>query len=231
MATVPFPITGTTTDDIRPQVYELIRDLYENKIGGADLGDVFSLPGEVLTLVLSTPGGLTKSGNKLGVQVTSDGGLQINSNGLLIKVVSTGGLETNASGLGIKLDGPSLSLSAAGLKATAGLDYTIINYSDDKVLTNNDFYKIHVMDVSAGIRTFWLPDITSGHIGAWITLGRRGTTNSLKLYAAGTNKILNSNAGSYIDCNDTHFDYSTIELFVIANGQWSTKSMGVWNSY
>ena len=39
-------------ESLKSQIFELIRQLFEEKIGGADLGDVFSLPGEVLTLVL-----------------------------------------------------------------------------------------------------------------------------------------------------------------------------------
>jgi hypothetical protein len=101
MANVPFPLTGDTADEARWQTFELIRQLYEEKIGGADLGDVFSLPGDVLTLTLADASGLTKAGNVLAVEPTSTGGLQVNANGL-----------------GIKLDGATLTLTAAGLKMT-----------------------------------------------------------------------------------------------------------------
>jgi hypothetical protein len=232
MPSVPFPITGTSNDDIRQQVYYLIQDLYENHIGGADLGDVFSLPGEVLTLVLATVSGLTKSGNVLSVQVTSDGGLQINANGVLIKLVSTGGLETTASGLGIKLDGSSLTLSAAGLKVTpTDKKYTVQNYNSDTLLTSADLEKIHIMDVSGGERAFWLPDVSATDIGDWLTIGRNGTGNLLRVWAGGTDVILNSNAGSYIECTDALHDYSMIELVVIADGQWIAKSYGIWSTY
>jgi len=121
MANVPFPISGEDLEDIRYQIYELIRTIFEEKIGGADLGDVFSIVGDVLTLVIATAGGLTKSGNELAVDAYSAGGLQTNSNGLSVKVLSTGGLETSASGAGIKLDGATLELSAAGLKIASSL--------------------------------------------------------------------------------------------------------------
>lgn len=228
MATVPYPLTGEST---ATQVYELIRDLYENKIGGADLGDVFSLPGEVLTLVLSTPGGLTKSGNQLGVEITSDGGLQINQNGLLIKVVSTGGLETTASGLGIKLDGASLSLSAAGLKVTpTDKKYTVQNYNADTILTSLDLEKIHIMDVAGGERAFWLPDVSATDVGDWLMVTRKGTANLLRVWAGGSDVILNSVAGHYIESSDSH-DYSTLELVVIDDGQWVAKSYGIWSTH
>ena len=34
MANVPFPIQGDTLDEVRYQIYELIRTLFEEKIGG-----------------------------------------------------------------------------------------------------------------------------------------------------------------------------------------------------
>ena len=121
MANVPFPISGEGIEDIRYQIHELIRVLYEEKIGGADLGDVFSIVGDVLTLVLAGSSGLTKTGNVLAVDPTSTGGLQVTTDGLIIKILSTGGLETSASGEGVKLDGTSLTLSASGLKLNAAL--------------------------------------------------------------------------------------------------------------
>lgn len=64
MANVPFPITGTEEGDLKRQLNELVRQIYEEKIGGADLGDVFSLPGDVLTLVTDETT-LSKEGNVL----------------------------------------------------------------------------------------------------------------------------------------------------------------------
>ena len=102
MANVPYPITGPNLDEVRMQIQELIRQLYEEKIGGADLGDVFSLPGDVLTLVLADDSGLTKSGNALAVDPSSTGGLQIGTSGLMVKLADA-----------------TLSLSASGLTVTS----------------------------------------------------------------------------------------------------------------
>jgi hypothetical protein len=122
LANVPFPIQGETLEEVRYQIYELIRTLFEEKIGGADLGDVFSIVGDVLTLALATSSGLTKAGNLLAVDPTSTGGLQVSVDGLLTKLLSTGGLESGATGIEINLDGTSLSLSASGLRVN---DYYI----------------------------------------------------------------------------------------------------------
>jgi len=121
IANVPYPISGEDLEEVRYQIYELIRTLFEEKIGGADLGDVFSLPGDVLTLVLAGTSGLTKAGNELAIDAYSDGGLQTNSNGLSVKILATGGLEVSSSGTGIKLDGTTLELSADGIKVTEDL--------------------------------------------------------------------------------------------------------------
>ncbi len=129
MANIPYPLTSNDIGELRMQVQELIRQVFEEKIGGADLGDVFSLAGDVLTLVLADSSGLTKSGNELSIDAYSAGGMQLSSNGLAIKIIGTGGLETSASGLGIKLDGATLTLSAAGLKVTAGL-HAVVSTAD-----------------------------------------------------------------------------------------------------
>ena len=121
MGNVPFPIQGENLEEVRYQIYELIRTLFEEKIGGADLGDVFAIVGDVLTLVLAGSSGLAKDGNELAIEVVSTGGLQLGTSGISVKVVATGGLETDASGAAVKLDGTSLTVGAAGLRVNAAL--------------------------------------------------------------------------------------------------------------
>ena len=121
MGQLPFPLTATDLDDMKFQVWEILRQVYEEKIGGAELGDVFSIPGDVLTLVLASPSGLTKTGNELAIEPLSTGGVQINASGLSIKIVSTGGLETSASGTSIKCKvGGGAATDADGLYFSAG---------------------------------------------------------------------------------------------------------------
>lgn len=102
MAIVPFPLTATDEEERTSQIWELIRQLYEEKVGGADLGDVFAIPGDVLTLMLNDQSGLTKVGNKLAIEPTSDGGITVTSAGLLAKINGSGGLESTTSGLAVK---------------------------------------------------------------------------------------------------------------------------------
>ena len=100
MANVPYPITGPDISEMRAQIQELIRQLYEEKIGGADLGDVFALPGDVLTLVTGDES-LSKGGNELTVQHSP-----------------TKGTQTYADGIGVKLADATLTLNASGLSVT-----------------------------------------------------------------------------------------------------------------
>ena len=134
---MPFPLTATEIDDLKTQIWELIRQVYEEKIGGADLGDVFAIVGDVLTLVLDPDAsGLQKVGNKLAVLLPSDSGLIVNTDGIFIKDVSTGGLEVDTSGISIKLDGTTLSLSVNGLRLTDPItlaDSDVVLSSDKKI--------------------------------------------------------------------------------------------------
>lgn len=88
MATVPYPLTAQNLEELQGQIYEVIRQLYEERIGGADLGDVFSMPGDVLTLATSDSGGLSKTNNELGVKLDGTS-LTLSANGLKVTNSST----------------------------------------------------------------------------------------------------------------------------------------------
>ena len=105
MANVPYPLTASDLQELRAQIQELIRQVFEEKIGGADLGDVFSLPGDVLTLVIGDES-LTKSGNKLAAQLSATGGLNVVSDGLSVKLADTTITKT-ASGLSVTTPAPT----------------------------------------------------------------------------------------------------------------------------
>jgi len=102
MADLPYPLTAEDLETLKTQVFELIRVVYEEKIGGADLGDVFAITGDVLTLTVGYC--LEKTSNTLEVKPLSTGGLQTGANGLLILCKSTGGLETDSDGLATKIN-------------------------------------------------------------------------------------------------------------------------------
>jgi len=101
MANVPYPLVGETQDEIKRQVWELIRELYEDRIAGLSIGDVFRDMGDVLDLRLSSVPGLEKYGSPAGLQVyvKSDGGLSIASTGVYVKCKPSGHLDTDSEGL------------------------------------------------------------------------------------------------------------------------------------
>lgn len=102
MPSVPYPITAYNMDEMRTQVYRIVRDLYEERLGGLDLGDVFADEGDVLSLQVATAGGLEKSGGYLQIKNKPTGGLQSASTGEAIKCKASGGMDTDAEGLYIK---------------------------------------------------------------------------------------------------------------------------------
>lgn len=124
---------------------------------------------------------------------------------------------------------------------TANLDYykehfTVVNHNVDTVLGYGDLLKIHVMDVSGGNRIFTLPDTATAFIGHWIKLVRDGTANWLRVQAGAADRVWNSSVGGYIDCLDslgvvdTH-DYNSVNLVMVAVGQWTTPEFGIWSAY
>lgn len=100
MPEIPYPLTGETLDDLRVQTVNLFGDIYENGIGGAEVGDTFSVEGDVLTLRLHDSGGLKKVSNQLSIKLPDDSGLQLTSTGLAANNVSQGHLNTSEGSVG-----------------------------------------------------------------------------------------------------------------------------------
>lgn len=101
MSNVPYPITAESIYDLKSQVWDLIRDLYEEKIAGLNVGDVFANDGDILSLNLTTQSCLEKISGALSVNVQSTGGLSISSTGLAIHCKAGGGATVSADGLQI----------------------------------------------------------------------------------------------------------------------------------
>lgn len=113
MATIPTPINAETVSELQSQVFRLMRDLYEDRIGGLYVGDVFEEDEDYLSLALASSGGLEKVDNELQVQCKSDGGITTASTGILVQCKPSGGLDTDAEGLYIEslVEGGSLVYS------------------------------------------------------------------------------------------------------------------------
>lgn len=111
MPDLPFPISAKTLDELIRQTAKLFDDMYQDRIGGAVLGDVFEIDAaDTLSLKLSSTGGLEKSSSEIQVKPSASGGLATNANGVYAKCKSSGGISTDANGI------------YALLKANNGLD-------------------------------------------------------------------------------------------------------------
>lgn len=73
MADVPYPITGDTIEELAKQTFDIFRDLYYDRIGGAMVGDVFTNESDVLELNVAEGSGLFKNDDgELDFAVTAD---------------------------------------------------------------------------------------------------------------------------------------------------------------
>lgn len=70
MADLPFPLTSNEMTELKPQILEMFRDIYENRVGGAELGDVFVVSGDTLQLQIKTGCGLKKTNGRLDFDKT-----------------------------------------------------------------------------------------------------------------------------------------------------------------
>jgi hypothetical protein len=105
MADQPFPINATTLTEIIRQTQKLFDDLYQDRIGGALLGDVFEIGVDDILALKHLDQGLTKSGNELAIRNHPTGGLTQTADGERIKLHPDGGLSTDEDGIYITSSG------------------------------------------------------------------------------------------------------------------------------
>lgn len=65
MPDLPYPLTSDELAELKPQILDMFRDIYENRVGGATLGDVFRISGDVFQLQIKTGCGLQKTDGQL----------------------------------------------------------------------------------------------------------------------------------------------------------------------
>lgn len=160
----PFPLTAKDFSSLIQQTKLLLDDLYQGRVAGALLGDVFRLDSnDVLTASLSDSGGLEKSDGEIVIKIKATGGMQTSSDGLSIKCKVGGGLATDvdglyASGLAVNsfqtIDCPSgtdpvASTSADKLNLSAGYGLTITGDSGTKTVTFAFKRQDHLADAAA----------------------------------------------------------------------------------
>lgn len=100
----PFAVTATEPEKKIEQLILLVSELFEERIGGANLGDVFTIgDDDILAITLSSTGGLEKSSSAVQIMIKSTGGMQTDSTGLSAKLKASGGLASDADGLYVSL--------------------------------------------------------------------------------------------------------------------------------
>lgn len=70
MPDVPYPLTSDELAELKPQILEMFRDIYENRVGGAELGDVFRVSGDTFQLSIKAGCGLQKTNGQLDFDKT-----------------------------------------------------------------------------------------------------------------------------------------------------------------
>lgn len=70
MPDLPYPLSSNQVEELKPQIQEMLRDIYENRIGGATLGDVFRVSGDTLQLQIKAGCGLQKTNGELDFDKT-----------------------------------------------------------------------------------------------------------------------------------------------------------------
>ena len=172
MAELPFFIAGgakKTPDEQIQGAVRMLEELYQERVGGAYVGDVFEVDaGDVLTLRISDS--LEKTGGALAVLPAPLGGIQSTSNGISVKLKSGGGLTADVDGL---------SVSATAVIAGAGLTKTgeTINAigTADRILINAD--SIDIASTYAGQTSIvTLGTVTTGTWGANTIAANKGGT-------------------------------------------------------
>ncbi|MFH2073994.1 MAG: hypothetical protein ABIJ57_01425 [Pseudomonadota bacterium] len=101
MADTPFPINSKDPAEAIKQMLQLIDELYQERIAGANVGDVFQISeDDVLTLKLGDNSGLSKTGCALSLNTGF--GLEINANVLRVIAATFLQAANNLSDLGNK---------------------------------------------------------------------------------------------------------------------------------
>jgi hypothetical protein len=136
MPEIPFPLTGETLPELREQIAENLRVLFEDRIAGAEIGDTFTITSGTITLTVSSTSGLETTGNELSIKLNGTS-LELGADGLKVgqsahiadastsHTIAGGGaaLESDVQdaldALGTKINAIFALLEARGLQATS----------------------------------------------------------------------------------------------------------------
>jgi hypothetical protein len=124
MANLPFPLQGQDLAELLPQILEMFRDLYEVRVGGALIGDVFQVSGDVLQIKLKAGSGLKKTSGQLDFDlaaIVAPAAAVMQSAYTAKGVIMSASAPGTISAVGVGTDDQVLTADAA---QTAGLAWT-----------------------------------------------------------------------------------------------------------
>ena len=129
MAQTPFPMGDA--NNIKEAIYNLqmaTDDLYQNRLGGANVGDVFTTDAEDV-LTLGTGKGVTKSGNKVIAKGDTAKAIDIGDDGIAVKVKASYGIALTVDGLALNRQGAiTPAVAVTQIVVLTGTDH--INLAD-----------------------------------------------------------------------------------------------------
>lgn len=142
MADVPYPITSENPKEAIKQMKQLMDELYQERLAGAVVGDVFAVgDDDVLTLQLSDAGGLQKTASELEVKAKTGGAVSVDANGVAVVPSPDKGLALESTGLYVKL------------KADYGIEVDSTGLQLKKQLAEADVAAVSAISAGAGADT------------------------------------------------------------------------------
>jgi hypothetical protein len=152
VADVPYPINATDPAQAIKQMKQLMDELFQERLAGATVGDVFQVGADdVLTLREGV--GLEKASSTLAVKPKTSGGVLVDANGVAVQPSPDKGLALEAAGLYVKLKASyGIAVDADGLKLK-------------KQLAEADAGAVSAISVGAGIDTIALATFNTALTG------------------------------------------------------------------
>jgi hypothetical protein len=175
---LPFPFTAKTPEELISQTMRMFEDLYQERVGGAQVGDVFTVgDDEVLAVNLSSTGGLQKVSSALAIKSKATGGAATDAGGLYVKCKAGGGLVADVDGLYISATGganfatiacpagtnPTAEIVGDTLTLANGTNIAISGNSTTDTVTIGITGQVVVANGGTGVSTFALNGVLYGN--------------------------------------------------------------------
>lgn len=167
MPVAPFSIQmARDFEDLVSKTQNLFDDLYEGRLAGCKVGDVFSVgEDDIFSVDLLSTGGLKKTSGYLGLKLRTLPGMSITADGLAVICKSGGGVGIDAEGLYIS---PSGGSAFGVIQTPAGTYPNADSVGDTLILSASGSYLTITGDATTDTVTFAVTGLTIGtNVQAW----------------------------------------------------------------